>query len=66
MFIADRNPRANNSHGVAFSEYDIESSDKGPRDYARLGANGVPVIVAGAQRLNGFSQAAFASIYKPG
>lgn len=54
-----------NSHGVAFSEYDIETSDKGQRDYERLGAHGVPIILVGEQRLNGFSQAAFESIHKP-
>ena len=53
-----------NSHGVAFSEYDIETSAKGQQDYARLGAHGVPVILVGNQRLNGFSAEAFASIYK--
>ena len=53
-----------NSHGVAFSEYDIETSAKGQQDYARLGAHGVPVIVVGNQRLNGFSAQAFESIYK--
>lgn len=53
-----------NSHGVAFSEYDIETSAKGQQDYARLGAHGVPVILVGNQRLNGFSAEAFESIYK--
>ena len=53
-----------NSHGVAFSEYDIETSAKGQQDYQRLGAHGVPVILVGNQRLNGFSAEAFASIYK--
>lgn len=53
-----------NRHGVAFSEYDIETSAKGQQDYARLGAHGVPVILVGNQRLNGFSAEAFESIYK--
>ena len=54
-----------NSHDVAFSEYDIETSEKGQRDYQQLGARGVPVILVGERRLNGFTPAAFESIYKP-
>ena len=54
-----------NSHQVAFSEYDIETSEKGQRDYQQLGARSVPVILVGEQRLNGFTPAAFESIYKP-
>ena len=52
------------SHNVAFSEYDIETSEKGQRDYQQLGARGVPVILVGTQRLNGFTPAAFESIYQ--
>jgi glutaredoxin len=52
------------SNSIAFSEYDIETSEQGQRDYQRLGASGVPVILVGAQRLNGFSAAAFESIYQ--
>ena len=51
------------SHNIAFSEYDVETSDKGRLDYERLGAHGVPVILVGQQRMNGFSEAAFASLY---
>ena len=54
-----------NTHGVSFNEYDIETSAKGQHDYQQLGARGVPVILVGSQRLNGFSPAAFESIYKP-
>ena len=53
------------SHGIAFNEYDIETSDKGQRDYERLGAHGVPVILVGDRRMNGFSEASFQSIYQP-
>ncbi|MCP5149856.1 MAG: glutaredoxin family protein [Chromatiales bacterium] len=45
--------------GIPFEEYDVETTDKGRRDYARLRARGVPVILVGGQRLNGFSAAAF-------
>lgn len=46
-------------NGIAFNEYDVETSRKGQRDYARFGANGVPVILVGSQRLQGFSIAQF-------
>jgi len=40
---------------VKFREYDIEKSDKGKRDYKRLKGRGVPIIMVGKQRMNGFS-----------
>lgn len=49
---------------IPFAEYDVETSAKGRDDYARLGAHGVPVIVIGRQRMNGFSAAAFQQIYR--
>ncbi len=54
-----------NDHGIAFNEYDIETDEKGQRDYERLGATGVPVILVGERRMNGFSAQAFESIYQP-
>ena len=51
------------SHDIAYSEYDVETSDRGRADYERLGAHGVPVILVGEQRMNGFTEASFASLY---
>jgi len=48
---------------IPFTEYDVETSAKGKRDYRKLGAHGVPVILVGQQRLNGFSPAMFERIY---
>lgn len=45
------------SRGVAFSEYDIETSRKGQEDYRRLRGTGVPIILVGEQRMNGFNAA---------
>ena len=53
-----------NANDVPFKEYDIEKTDKGRRDYKRLKAKGVPVILVGNQRLNGFSTASFNKIYQ--
>ncbi len=52
--------RANN---IPFKDYDIDKSSKGKKDYKKLGAKGVPVILVGKKRLNGFSAATFDSIY---
>jgi glutaredoxin len=53
------------ANGIGFEEYDVETSAKGRRDYARLDAKGVPVILVGDQRLNGFSAEAFERVYRP-
>jgi len=52
--------KANN---IQYKDYDIDKSSKGKRDYKKLGAKGVPVILVGDKRLNGFSAGSFESIY---
>ncbi|MCU7838810.1 MAG: DUF4124 domain-containing protein [Candidatus Thiodiazotropha sp. (ex Troendleina suluensis)] len=52
------------SHSIAYEEYDVESSAKGKRDYKKLGASGIPIILVGTRRLNGFSEASFRNIYR--
>ncbi len=49
---------------IRFTEYDIEKSSKGKRMYKKLGARGVPVILVGKQRMNGFSEAGFERIHR--
>lgn len=49
--------------GIPFKEYDVEKSSKGKRDYKRLKGNGVPIILIGKSRMNGFSQARFDQLY---
>ena len=43
--------------GIAYVEIDIEKSREGRAEYDRLGARGIPVILVGPQRMNGFSEA---------
>lgn len=52
--------KANN---IPFSEYDVETSAKGRNDFARLKGRGVPVILIGKKRMNGFDKARFKQIY---
>ncbi|PVV12536.1 MAG: hypothetical protein B6D77_05440 [gamma proteobacterium symbiont of Ctena orbiculata] len=49
---------------IPYVEYDVETSQKGRRDYKKLGGRGVPIILVGERRLNGFSKAGFRRIYR--
>ena len=48
---------------IPFREYDIEKSRKAAREYKNLKGRGVPVILIGKRRMNGFSANAFDRIY---
>ena len=41
--------------GIYFSEYDVETNDIGKQEYKRLAGKGVPIILVGKQRMDGFS-----------
>jgi glutaredoxin len=43
-----------NARGVPFQEIDVESSDSARRQFSELGGRGVPVILVGGQRMDGF------------
>jgi glutaredoxin len=49
--------------GIPFVEIDVEMSTKGREDFARLHGRGVPLILVGDQRLNGFSRYRFDRLY---
>jgi len=51
-------------NGIPFINYDIEKSSRANKLYEQLGASGVPVIIVGKKRMNGFSEAGFQRIYK--
>lgn len=51
------------ANNIPFSEYDVETSERGRRDYARLKGRGVPIILVGKKRMNGFSSARFQKMY---
>ena len=52
------------SNGIPFVEYDIEKNERAKRMYDMLGGKGVPVILVGKKRLNGFSVKGFERIYQ--
>lgn len=50
---------------IPFKEYDVDTSQKGKKDFQKLGGEGVPVILVGNQRMNGFSAGRFEQLYNP-
>ena len=51
------------ANNIPFSEYDVETSARGKNDFARLKGRGVPVILIGKKRMNGFDTARFKQLY---
>jgi glutaredoxin len=49
--------------GIPYRDYDVETSAKGRADFKRLGGRGVPIILVGEARMNGFSPAHFEQLY---
>jgi glutaredoxin len=41
--------------GIGFREYDVEKDPTGKRHYRQMMGRGVPILVVGGRRMNGFS-----------
>lgn len=50
---------------IPFEEHDVETSAKGRLDYAVMKGRGVPIILVGRHRMDGFDEARFAALYAP-
>ncbi|MCB1800574.1 MAG: glutaredoxin family protein [Gammaproteobacteria bacterium] len=50
--------------GIEYEEHDVEKSSQGKAAYKRLGGKGVPIILVGDRRMNGFSVAGFEKLYR--
>lgn len=50
-------------NNIPFTEYDVEKSARGKRDYQKLNGRGVPIILVGKRRLNGFNKSSFLALY---
>jgi glutaredoxin len=48
---------------IHFTEYDIDKSERARKEFDKLKGTGVPVILIGKNRLNGFSAQRFDEIY---
>ncbi|VAW90346.1 hypothetical protein MNBD_GAMMA17-445 [hydrothermal vent metagenome] len=51
-------------NNIPFQEYDTETSNRGKADYQRLKGTGVPIILVGEKRMNGFSPSGFERLYQ--
>jgi len=51
-------------NSIAFEEYDVEISARGKADYKAMKGRGVPIILVGEQRMNGFSPDSFERLYR--
>jgi len=51
-------------NNIPFQEYDTETSEKGKADYKKLKGTGVPIILVGKKRMNGFSPSGFERLYQ--
>ncbi len=49
--------------GIPFAEYDVENDSEARKQYNQMGAKGVPVILVGNKRMNGFNEKGFEKIY---
>ena len=50
--------------GLRFQEFDIHNSSRAKKAFARLGARGVPVIIVGEARIDGFDRKRLDSLLK--
>ena len=48
---------------IPYTEYDIEKDAKAAKEYKKMKGRGVPIILIGSQRMNGFSATSFDRIY---
>ena len=52
------------ARGIAFEDIDVEASAAGNAEYRALGGRGVPVILVGNQRMDGYSEGSLAGLLK--
>ena len=62
--VCARAKRYFDNNNIPYIEYDVETSPQGKRGFERLNGNGVPIILVGNKRMNGFSVAGFNKIYR--
>ena len=53
-------------NGIAYTELDIEKSPAAMAEYKSLGGRGVPVILVGSARMNGYSEQQLVQLLKAG
>lgn len=53
-----------NARNIPFDDVDVETTDRGRREYREMGGNGVPVIFVGSQRMDGYDQSGLEGMLK--
>jgi len=53
------------SRNIPFDDIDVETTDRGRREYREIGGNGVPVIFVGERRMDGYDQAGCGTCSRP-
>ena len=53
-------------NSIPFTEYDVETSARGKADYRKLNGRGVPIILVGEQRMNGYSEGSLLNLLRQG
>ena len=48
------------SRHIPYEDLDVETTERGRRQFAQLGGRGVPIILVGRQRMDGYEQAELA------
>lgn len=49
---------------IPFVEFDVQKSRRGAKDFARLKGRGVPILLIGTVRLDGFEKHRFDKLYQ--
>ena len=48
---------------IPFVEFDVQRSKRGIKDFQRMNGRGVPIIMIGDKRVDGFDKLGFEAIY---
>lgn len=62
--VCKRAKRFFQAKNIPFRELDIEKNRMAKREHERMNARGVPVILVGDKRMNGFSEQRFMELYR--
>jgi len=53
-------------NNISYSERDIETSSRARKEFEKMGARGVPVVLVGKQRINGYNESRMRAALKKG
>jgi glutaredoxin len=62
--ICTRARRFFEAEGIPFRDLDVEKNQSARREWKRMNARGVPVILVGGKRMSGFSEKRFMNLYR--